>query len=559
VSADVRVKVSARVPSHVDVLAVPVWSGLQVPPEPAFELDLSYLEHRGFDGRLGETQDLLADDGTPVVAVGLGAPDRLTTDGLRRAAAAAFRASTRASRLALTLLDGVPRDEIGPPEAAQAVVEGVLLASYAFTRFKSDARPRALHELIVVSRAPAAAAGAARGAVVARAVHTARDLINEPAGTLTPRRLASVAQTEGRRAGLSVTVVDDHAADTGRLGGLLGVARGSEEPPRLVELLYEPPAATAATPTVAFVGKGITFDSGGLSIKTAAGMSTMKTDMSGAAAVLAAMTTIGTVGAPVRVLGLCPITENMPSGTAIKPGDVLRNRNGKTVEVLNTDAEGRLVLADALSLAVEADVDTIIDLATLTGAVSTALGRGIAGLMGSDEAWVAQVRQAAQRAGEQVWTLPLPDEYRRDIDSDVADIRNTGGSNPAGTLIAGLFLREFTDGVPWAHLDIAGTARADGDDGYISRGGTGFGVRTLVELATAGKVPVRPGAARRAHWRGHTPAARLVAEARSSSRHHAVAAPGRGRAGPAAARGDASGNGAGGSARPRTHGARGRR
>jgi len=179
--------------------------------------------------------------------------------------------------------------------------------------------------------------------------------------------------------------------------------------------------------------------------------------------------------------------------------------------------------------------------------------------MGSDEAWLAQVRQAALRAGEQVWTLPLPDEYRRDIDSDVADIRNTGGSNPAGTLIAGLFLREFTDGVPWAHLDIAGTARADGDDGYTSRGGTGFGVRTLVELATAGNVAVRPGATRRAHWRGHTPAARLVAEARSASRHHTVAAPGRGRAGTSVARGDGSGNGSAASARPRTHGTRGRR
>ncbi len=228
----------------------------------------------------------------------------------------------------------------------------------------------------------------------------------------------------------------------------------------------------------------------------------------------------------MRVLGLCPITENMPSGTAIKPGDVLRIRNGKTVEVLNTDAEGRLVLADALSLAVEAEVDAIIDLATLTGAVSTALGRGIAGLMGSDDAWTAQVCEAARRAGEQVWPLPLPDEYRRDIESDVADIRNTGGSNPAGTLTAGLFLKEFTGGLPWAHLDIAGTARAEGDDGYTVRGGTGFGVRTLVELAINGRVALRPGAARRARWRGHTPAAELVASARAASGNGAFAGEG---------------------------------
>ncbi|HWW43667.1 MAG TPA: leucyl aminopeptidase [Acidimicrobiia bacterium] len=512
----VRVRTLSRVPADVDVLAVPVWDGRRVPPHAAADLDLRYLEGRGFDGRLGETQSLLADDGGAVVAVGLGDPDALTSDGLRRAAAAAVRAAGRAHTIALTLLDGAP-PELGPAVAAQAVVEGALLAAYAFTTFKSDPRPQGLRDVIVVSSSPAAAAGAARGAVVARAVHLARDLINEPAGTLTPRRLATVATTEGRRAGLTVTVVDERAAAAGRLGGLMGVARGSDEPPRLLELLYEPPGATAATPTVAFVGKGITFDSGGLSLKTAAGMATMKTDMSGSAAVLGAMIAIAVLGAPVRVLGLCPITENMPSGTAIKPGDVLRMRSGKTVEVLNTDAEGRLVLADALALATEAGVDAIVDLATLTGAVSTALGRNIAGVMGTDDAWLGQVMQAALRAGERLWALPLPDDYRRDIESEVADIRNTGGNNPAGTLTAGLFLKEFVGDLPWAHLDIAGTARAESDDGYITRGGTGFGVRTLVELASSGKVALRPGATRRARWRGHTPAALLVAGARSGA------------------------------------------
>jgi len=514
---DVRVRTLARVPTTVDALAVPVWSGLRLPPHPAAEIDARYLTGRGFDGRLAETQALLADDGGAVLAVGLGDPARLTAEGVRRAAAAAVRAAGRARSIAFTLIDGVPAS-VGVAAAAQAIVEGALLASYAFISFKSEPRPQVLREVIVVSSSPAAAAGAARGAVVARAVHLARDLINEPAGSLTPRRLAAVATTEARRVGLGVTVVDERAAAAAGLGGLLGVARGSDEPPRLVELLYEPAGATAATPTVAFVGKGITFDSGGLSLKTATGMATMKTDMSGSAAVLAAMTTIAAVGAPVRILGLCPITENMPSGTAIKPGDVLRMRSGKTVEVLNTDAEGRLVLADALALAVEAGVDAIVDLATLTGAVSTALGRNIAGLMGSDEAWTSQVRDAATRAGEQLWPLPLPDEYRRDIESEVADIRNTGGANPAGTLTAGLFLKEFTSDLPWAHLDIAGTARSEADDGYISRGGTGFGVRTLIELASHGTVAVRDGATRRARWRGHTPAARLVAGARSNGR-----------------------------------------
>jgi len=503
------VRTVSRVPAGVDVLAVPVWSGRRVPPGAGAELDLGYLEGRGFDGRLGEVQALLADDGGAVIAVGLGDPARLTADGMRRAAAAAVRAVGRARRLAMTLLAGAP-PELDLALAAQALVEGALLAGYTFTSFKSEPRGSTLREVVIISGAAPAAAGAARGAVVARAVYLARDLANEPAGSLTPRRFAAIATAEARRAGLGVTVVDERAATGAGLGGLMGVARGSDEPPRLVELLYEPPGATAATPTVAFVGKGITFDSGGLSLKTAAGMTAMKTDMSGAAAVLGAMTAVAALGAPVRVLALCPLTENMPSGHAIKPGDVLRIRNGKTVEVLNTDAEGRLVLADALSLAVEAEVDAIIDLATLTGAVSTALGRGIAGLMGRDDAWLSQVLQAARRGGEQLWALPLPDEYHRDIESDVADIRNTGGSNPAGTIIAGLFLKEFTGDVPWAHLDIAGTARADSDDTYITRGGTGFGVRTLVELARAGKVAARAGATRRARWRGHTPAARLI-------------------------------------------------
>ena len=501
-----KVTVEASVPARVEVLAVPVWTGRQPVAPSLAELDLAFLERRGFEGRLGETQALLADDGIAVIAVGMGERGRLTGDGLRRAAAATVRAGGRAGRLGLALTAAAPA---GMPaaEATQAVVEGAVLASYAFTEWKSDPKPAALKEVVVVG---GDADGAERGSVVAGAVGTARDWVNEPAGSLTPRKLAAAATKVARATKLGVRVVDASAARSGGLGGLLGVAAGSSEPPCLLELLYEPAKSARSTPTVAFVGKGITFDSGGLSLKTAAGMASMKTDMSGAAAVIAAMSAIARLGAPVRVLGLCPLTENMPSGTAIKPGDVLRIRNGKTVEVLNTDAEGRLVLADALSLAVEAGVDAVVDLATLTGAVSTALGRSIAGVMGSQMAWTDEVRLAAARAGEAVWPLPLPDDYRRDIDSDVADLRNTGGSNPAGTLIAGLFLQEFTGGLPWVHLDIAGTARSDSDDGYVSRGGTGFGVRTLVELACRGRVTLREGAVRRARWAGKTPAAQLT-------------------------------------------------
>jgi len=267
------------------------------------------------------------------------------------------------------------------------------------------------------------------------------------------------------------------------LGGLSGVAQGSHEPARFIELRYEPAGEPVAT--VALVGKGITFDSGGLSIKGAEGMMTMKTDMSGAAAVLAAMSTLRELGPPVRVLGFLPVTENMPGGGAIKPGDVVRIRNGKTVEVLNTDAEGRLVLADGLSVAAERHPDVIIDVATLTGAQVVALGSKITGVLGNHRGLVDQVVAAGERAGEPAWPLPLPEAYRCDIDSEIADLKNIGQPGKAGALVAGLFLQEFVGDIPWAHLDIAGPARADCDDGYVKKGATGVGVRTLVEFITS--------------------------------------------------------------------------
>ena len=503
-----EVRVAETVPAHVDVIAVPVWKGRSVPTGSAVDVD--FLERRGFEGRVGETAAINGTDGSAVLAVGLGDPATVTADSFRRAASAAVKTAANAQVMALSLLDAVGTVDLDV--AAQAVAEGVLLGAYAFTAYKSDAKAAHLSKVVVVSDGAGAAAAVRKGLIVGRAVTLARDLINEPPGTLTPRRLAEVAVSEGRRVKLDVRILDERGAAAAGLGGLLGVAAGSTEPPRLLELLYEPAGAKASTPTVALVGKGITFDSGGLSLKTGAGMMTMKTDMSGAAAVVAAMTAIAEIGAPVRVLGLCPATENLPSGTAIKPGDVLRIRNGKTVEVLNTDAEGRLVLADALSLAVEAGVDAIVDIATLTGAVTVALGRSVAGLMASDDDWAASVEAAAERAAESVWRLPLPDVYRKDIDSEVADIKNIGGTGGPGTLIAGLFLKEFTGGLPWAHLDIAGTARSESEEGYVAKGGTGWGVRTLVELVIAGEVPIREGATRRARWGGKTPVARLTAK-----------------------------------------------
>jgi leucyl aminopeptidase len=266
------------------------------------------------------------------------------------------------------------------------------------------------------------------------------------------------------------------------LGGLLGVNRGSLQEPRFVELAYEP-----ANPrgTLALVGKGITFDSGGLSLKTGEGMMNMKNDMGGAAAVLGFFSAVRAVAPRCRVLGFVPMTDNMTGGDATRPGDVLTMRNGTTVEVLNTDAEGRLILGDALALASEAEPDAIVDLATLTGAVEVALGNRIAGLMGNDDGWIDQVEGAAGRAGERLWSLPLPDDYRPLLDSEVADLRNISKSKGAGTITAGLFLKEFVgDDIAWAHLDIAGTGWwTEGDDGELVKGGTGFGVRLLLELA----------------------------------------------------------------------------
>jgi leucyl aminopeptidase len=350
-----------------------------------------------------------------------------------------------------------------------------------------------LERLVVVGTGKGVRAALDRGARVAAAVALARDLVNEPAGTLTPSRLAEVAAEVASGCGLALTVWDEAAIAREGLGGLAGVARGSDEPPRLICLEHTPDGATQRA-RIALVGKGITFDSGGLSIKTAEGMETMKTDMSGAAAVLATMSAIHALVPDVAVVAIVPASENMPGGRATKPGDVLRIRNGTTVEVLNTDAEGRLVLADALSLAVEAGVDAIVDLATLTGACKIALGPKIAGLMGNQDGWTEQVRAAAERAGESVWPLPLPDEYRRSIDSDVADVKNIGSDRWGGALTAGLFLREFVGSVPWAHLDIAGPARSSEDDGYLRKGGTGWGVRTLLELLATCRPPSRPEA-----------------------------------------------------------------
>jgi leucyl aminopeptidase len=298
---------------------------------------------------------------------------------------------------------------------------------------------------------------------------------------MTPEALADAAREYGSAAGLEVKVRTRKAIREMGLGGLLGVNRGSSNPPRFIELRWRPPVEPRGT--VALVGKGITFDSGGLSIKTGTGMMTMKSDMAGAAAVMAASAAAARLGLPVEVRTYVAATDNMTGPDAMRPGDVLRLRNGKTIEVLNTDAEGRLILADALSVASERGPDGIIDVATLTGACRVALGARIAGLMGNHDGWLVQVESAAASSGEPVWRLPLPADYRKQVESPVADMKNIGSGGEAGALVAGLILQEFVgEGIPWAHLDIAGPAFVDNEDGESAKGATGYGTRLLVDL-----------------------------------------------------------------------------
>jgi leucyl aminopeptidase len=471
-------------------------------------LDPVWCKRHGFTGKVGQTvvwRVAVASDapdetgpsgqpGTDVVLVGVGDIAAATgTEGLeaiRRASAAFVRAVGRGSAAAFVLPDpaGVPEGQ-----AASAVAEGGVLAAYRYDEYRTGDEPDGLDTLVVVgppmSDVGSLTAGAARGARLAESVSFARDLVNEPPSSLTPEKFADAfVRRFGGVPELTVEVWDEDRIVEERLGGLLGVARGSTQPPRLVRVDYEPADPVdidGRVPHLALVGKGITFDSGGLSLKTATGMETMKTDMGGAAAVLGAMDAAAALGVRIRITAFTPLTENMPGGSAIKPGDVLTTRKGKTIEVLNTDAEGRLVLSDGLTLAAESEPDAIIDLATLTGAVVVALGKEIAGLLGNRDELIDQVHAAGDRAGEPNWPLPLPDDYRSHIDSEVADMRNMGRPGQAGSISAAMLLREFVGSVPWAHLDIAGPARSDENSRYLAKGATGFGVRTLVALITS--------------------------------------------------------------------------
>ncbi|MBA3349167.1 MAG: leucyl aminopeptidase [Actinobacteria bacterium] len=431
-----------------------------------------HLEATGFKAKAGEVvlvPTLEAAPAAPVVAVaGLGLEAEAQTSTVRRAAAACARSLGHAAVVGSTLHSG------GPEGSAAAAAEGFLLGAYRFTTHKTSPGENSLSQVLFLN---AQADEVARGVAYGSATTLARDLVNEPPSLLTPEVLAARAVEIASSNGYASKVWDVDALGHDGFEGILSVGRGSAHPPRFIRLDYEPPEPKAK---VALIGKGVTFDSGGLSLKDARNMETMKTDMSGAAAVLGAMSALTGLQPQVHVVALIPATENMPGGDAVKPGDVIKHYGGTTSEVLNTDAEGRLILADALSYASEQGVDAIVDVATLTGAIMVALGGKCTGLFSNDDSLAQELQTASEKEGERNWRMPLFDDYASELESDVADIKHIGG-RWGGSILAALFLQKFVGkNIPWAHLDIAGTARSDTASDETPKGGTGAATRTLL-------------------------------------------------------------------------------
>jgi leucyl aminopeptidase len=444
------------------------------------------LMSKAFTGKLGEVVAIPTLGKLPakqILVVGLGDKAGAKVETARKAGATVARRVGGARTVATTIASGIRG---GADAAAGAFAEGFLLASYKFERYKNsqNGKPNRVESLAFVGKHDARKSRAAweRAQVYADATNLARDLVNTPSGDKSPESLAAEARRIAKN-GLKVNVLDEKQLAAKGFGGILGVGRGSPKPPRLVHLKYDPPGARK---TIAIVGKGITFDSGGINLKPSEGLDWMKMDMGGGAAVLGAMYAISKLKPKVRVHGYIASAENMPDGDATRPGDVLKHYGGKTTEVGNTDAEGRLVMADAIVYAKEQGADVILDVATLTGACMVALGHWMFGVMGEPRAEARKVLDAAERAGEPAWELPLFQPYREVLDSEIADLRNIANKNiGGGAITAGLFLKEFADGTPYVHLDIAGPAKSDSDRFEVTKGATGAGVRTLVEYVLA--------------------------------------------------------------------------
>ena len=445
-----------------------------------------------FKGKKGEVLVQQTFDALPcdrVMLLGLGDPEKWSVEQWRRSMGiAAKKCRALGVKQFGVGLELPPESAIPEEDLVSGAVEGALLALYRFLPYKTEKNDEApeIEEMVLVPKEGRAGESLQQrvleAEIIAGAANWARDLISHPSNNMTPTLLSDAAKKTAEESGIRCTVYDKAAIEEKGMGGLLGVASGSKEPPRLIVLEYRTEEKDA--PKIVLVGKGITFDTGGISLKPAAKMDQMKHDMAGGAAVLGTLKAAAELHLPVNLTGVVPATENMPGGSAYKPGDVLKTMSGKTIEVVNTDAEGRVILADGLALADSFEPDTVIDLATLTGACVVALGDQMAGLMGTDSGLIERLRAAGDGTGEIVWPLPLKEEYEEQIKSDIADVKNSGGRD-AGAITAGLFLKKFIKCTSWAHMDIAGPCWTDKERPYHPKGATGFGVRLLISYLKA--------------------------------------------------------------------------
>ena len=478
-------EVVAKAPATAKAVGIPVTSEGALPKE--VTLSRATLETLGFTGKVGQTYVVPAEKGAVSILIGVGEMSKLDTASLRKAAAAFARAASGFEKVSTTLAHIGRLDR---KVAAQVVVEGMSLATHRYTDLKTvDKKAPKLATVSLVGTGAATSSGVKRGQVIANATNMARDFANMPPAYLTATIFANKAVEIAGQTGLKVEVFNKDQLLAMGCGGIVGVNRGSVEPPRMVRLTYKPTGAKGK-PHLVLVGKGVMYDSGGISLKPSdPSHAMMKGDMSGAAAVLATMSTLKALGCTNQVTGYLMCTDNLPSGSAMAMGEVLTMRNGKTVEIHNTDAEGRLILADGLSLAAEQKPDAIVDIATLTGACQRALGNGMAGVMGNNQKWIDQLTAAAERTSDKLWQLPLEREYRPALDSYVADMKNVGGE--AGAITAALFLEEFVGDTTWAHIDIAGPMWTDSDNGWLQKGMTGYGTRLLIDAALNFRRPGR--------------------------------------------------------------------
>jgi len=479
---------------EADAIVVNLFEGVEQPGGATAAVDkaldgaiTSLISRGGSKGKFGEVSIVHTLGKLPagmVAIAGLGKRQDFNVDKIRGVAGEFCRALRKLNcHKIATILHGTGIGGIEPEASAEAITEGAILGLYSFAKYKKPEYEDIEEMLIVVrekEKVPILEQSIGKGKVVAEATNLARDMVNEPANYMTPSQMAEVAKEIASKYNLEFKVFDREDMEAMGMGALLGVAKGSNQPPKLIILSYK--GDERSEKALGFLGKGITFDSGGISLKASEGMDEMKGDMAGAAAVMTALRAIARLKPKINVTAIIPATENLPSGTALKPGDVLKAMNGKTIEVISTDAEGRLILADVLSYAVKQGLSPLIDLATLTGACRVALGTLYSGLFGNDQDLVNKVLKAAERTGERMWQMPLPEEYKEQNKSEIANVKNTG-YRYGGAITAALFLAEFVDNTPWVHFDIAGPALSNKESGYIVKGATGVGVRTLVELA----------------------------------------------------------------------------